>query len=144
MRSRPANGSVSCGHSRAGAGAGAGTFGVEERDHVTKLLDAAGNVRLICDTLQAAKSPPGEACRNARELMDDAEVGELPAGEAKGGNSLDLIIFLRHGQLEALLREVGAALETDGLFWLRGNIFEDDAKKLIGKIEDTHFMWDHA
>lgn len=59
--------------------------------------------------------------------MDDTKVGELPAGEAKGGNSLDLVIFLRYRQLEALLGEVGAALETDGLFWLRGNIFEDDA-----------------
>jgi hypothetical protein len=72
--------------------------------------------------------------------MDNAEVGELPAGQAKGGNGLGLVVIWRQRQLEALLGEIGAALETDGFFWFRGNIFENDAKKLVGKIKDTHFM----
>jgi hypothetical protein len=76
--------------------------------------------------------------------MDDTEVGELPAGQAKGGDGLGLVVFWGQRQFEALLGEIGAALETDGLFWLRGDIFEDDAKKLVGKIKDGHFMWDYS
>lgn len=72
--------------------------------------------------------------------MDDAEVGELPAGQAKGGDGLCLVVVWRQRQLEALLREISAALKTDWFFWFRSNIFEDDAKKLVGKIKDTHFM----
>lgn len=112
---------------------------VEEGHHVAELLDASGNVRLAGNLLEAVQASLGEACGDTCELMDDAEVGELSARQPEGGDGLGLVIVWRQRQLEALLREVGAALEADGLLWLRGDIFEDDAQQLVGKIEDTHF-----
>lgn len=76
--------------------------------------------------------------------MDDAEVGKLCAGQAKGGDGLGLVVVRRQRQLEALLGEIGAAFEANGLFGFRGDIFENDAKKLVGKIKDTHFMWGYS
>jgi len=57
---------------------------------------------------------------------------------------MGIVLVRREGQLEALLGKIGAALEADGFLGLRGNIFEDDAKKLVGEIEDTHLRWDYS
>jgi hypothetical protein len=57
---------------------------------------------------------------------------------------MGIVLVRWQGQLKALLRKIGAALETDGFLRLRGNIFEDDAKKLVGEIEDTHVKWDYS
>jgi hypothetical protein len=57
---------------------------------------------------------------------------------------MGIVLVRREGQLKALLRKIGAALEADGFLRFRGNIFEDDAKKLVGEIEDTHVKWDYS
>jgi len=62
----------------------------------------------------------------------------------KARNRLGIVGLRWEGQLERFLRQVCAALQTYWFFWFARNIFEDDAKKLVGEIEDTHFKWSHS
>ena len=91
------------------------TFDVEERDHVAELFDMFGQVRLAGDVFQAFQTGAGEACGDARKLMDSTQVGKSLAGQPKAGNVLGLVWIWLRGELEALLGQVGAPLGPYGL-----------------------------
>ena len=64
------------------------TFDVEERYHITELLDMLRQVRLLRDVLQAAEALLREAGGDPRELVADADGGEPLAHQAEVGNIL--------------------------------------------------------
>ena len=113
------------------------TFDVKVGDHVAKLLDVLGEMGLAGDALEAGEAGLGEAGGDAGELVDGAELGEAATGEAEVGEGVGLVRGRRGRRLEALLGEVGAAVEVDELVGVGFDVVEDLAEELVGESHDA-------
>ena len=97
-----------------------------------------GQVLLVGDVLEALEALAGEAGGDAGELVQGSEVREAFAGQAEAGNVLGLVPVGRGRWLEALLREIGAAIEAYELFRVGFYVVQDLPEKLVGQFKNAH------
>ena len=91
------------------------TLYVEIRHHVTELLNVFGQMRSTSNVLETSEAIATEACSDAGELMDCAQLRELAACQSEVADGLSCVGWRPRWGLERLLREVVTAIDVDEL-----------------------------
>lgn len=113
------------------------TLYVEIRHHVAEFLDMAGQVRAAGNVLQPAEALAGKPGRDTGKLAMGTQVGKPLTREAKGADVLRLVRGGQRRRLEALLRQIGAAVDVDLLLRVGLDVVEDLAQQLVGEAQNA-------
>lgn len=97
----------------------------------------SGQVRAAGNVLQPAEALAGKAGGDTGKLAMGTQVGKPLTREAKGADVLGLVGSGGRRRLEALLREIGAAVDVDLLVRVGLDVVEDLAQQLVGEAQQA-------
>lgn len=97
----------------------------------------SGQVRAAGNVLQPPEALAGEPSGNTGKLADGTQLGKPLTREAEDTDVLRLVGRRQRRRLEALLREVGAAIDIDLLLGVCLDVVENLAEQLVGETQQA-------